>query len=67
MQDQLKGWLDENAGNVSMCPFCKTRIEKNQGCNHMTCAICGYEFCWACGESASAEDRHFAGNGCGAP
>ena len=32
----------------------------------MTCALCGYEFCWACGESASAADNHFSGfGGCG--
>ena len=32
----------------------------------MTCAFCGFEFCWSCGASASSNDRHFdAGNGCG--
>ena len=33
----------------------------------MTCALCGYEFCWACGGSAGSEDNHFSafGGGCG--
>ena len=32
----------------------------------MTCQFCSYEFCWACGASASADDRHFSFfNGCG--
>lgn len=32
----------------------------------MTCAFCKYEFCWACGESATTEERHFElGRGCG--
>ena len=51
---------------MSFCPTCRTKIEKNQGCNHMTCGFCGYEFCWACGESASSADNHFSAfNGCG--
>ena len=32
----------------------------------MTCGLCGYEFCWACGASASAADNHFGFmRGCG--
>ncbi|KAL4439319.1 hypothetical protein ABPG74_016982 [Tetrahymena malaccensis] len=30
------------------CSNCKIWVEKNQGCDHMTCR-CGYQFCYICG------------------
>ena len=59
MSQQLQGWAEENKDNDSMCPLCRTKIEKNKGCNHMTCAFCNYEFCWACGASATKNDNHY--------
>lgn len=29
------------------CPNCGNYMEKNAGCNHMSCT-CGFQFCWLC-------------------
>ena len=34
--------------NSKKCVQCEKYIEKNGGCNHMTCKLCGKEFCWLC-------------------
>ncbi|GAA99534.1 uncharacterized protein L969DRAFT_86796 [Mixia osmundae IAM 14324] len=38
-------WL---AVNTKECTKCQATIEKNGGCNHMTCKKCRHEFCWVC-------------------
>ena len=43
LDGQFIDWATEN--NVSRCPKCNIRTEKNSGCNHMTC-IWGYQWCW---------------------
>ncbi|MFM7853917.1 MAG: hypothetical protein ACKO96_18840 [Flammeovirgaceae bacterium] len=32
-----------------MCPMCSVKISRTEGCNHMTCAFCKFEWCWVCG------------------
>ena len=33
---------------VKRCPRCQIYTEKNEGCNHMTCVSCKYQWCWIC-------------------
>ncbi|KAI9348598.1 hypothetical protein BDR26DRAFT_799199 [Obelidium mucronatum] len=40
-----KNWIE---ANTKECPQCNAAIEKNGGCNHMTCRKCTHEFCWIC-------------------
>ena len=42
---------------VKQCPKCKMWTEKNEGCNHMTCPECHFQWCWLCREPYS--DTHY--------
>ena len=33
---------------VKRCPNCQMWTEKNEGCNHMTCVECKFQWCWLC-------------------
>ena len=63
-KERQKRLLEQNAenekwlrSNTKQCPNCHAPIEKNKGCNHMTCIYCKHEFCWICG--AKYFDGHF--------
>eukprot|EP01138_Halocafeteria_seosinensis_P014298 gb/GECG01014598.1/.p1 GENE.gb/GECG01014598.1/~~gb/GECG01014598.1/.p1 ORF type:complete len:1595 (+),score=237.98 gb/GECG01014598.1/:1-4785(+) len=34
--------------NFKRCPQCHTYIERTQGCNHMKCTNCNFEYCYMC-------------------
>ncbi|KAI8927296.1 hypothetical protein BC831DRAFT_398800 [Entophlyctis helioformis] len=42
---ETANWI---SANTKECSKCNSTIEKNGGCNHMTCRKCKYEFCWVC-------------------
>ncbi|TAQ85830.1 hypothetical protein B7494_g5852 [Chlorociboria aeruginascens] len=42
---ETANWI---SANTKECPKCNSTIEKNGGCNHMTCRKCKHEFCWMC-------------------
>ena len=53
--DLLESQSSETAANnkwlelfSKQCPQCRWHIQKNEGCDHMTCRHCKHEFCWQC-------------------
>jgi len=46
---QTRRWAAKNWQKARKCPGCDCWIEKNEGCDHMTCRQCRYEFHWCCG------------------
>lgn len=41
-------WIKEKPEIRKKCPKCQIGIEKDGGCNHMTCAACRSHICWVC-------------------
>ena len=44
---------------VKRCPYCKYWTEKNEGCNHMTCSQCNFQWCWICEKECVAGHYNF--------
>ena len=44
---------------VKRCPNCKFWTEKNEGCNHMTCSQCQFQWCWICQKECVAGHYDF--------
>lgn len=45
---EIKDFATYSGFIVKKCPECKVWTEKNEGCNHMTCKLCSYNWCWLC-------------------
>ena len=46
LEKQFMNWT--KGKRVKRCPRCQMFTEKNEGCNHMTCVNCKYQWCWLC-------------------
>lgn len=61
LESGAANWILEN---TKKCPKCATRIEKNSGCNKISCNSpgCGHHFCWIClGPWAEHGNNNFYG------
>ncbi|XP_057696130.1 E3 ubiquitin-protein ligase RNF14-like isoform X3 [Corythoichthys intestinalis] len=63
LEDYLSGgWIALNSKN---CPYCSCKIEKNGGCNIVTCSQCDRHFCWICLTVLSGRTyQHFQSSEC---
>jgi hypothetical protein len=48
MGSSFNAWKHSTPSGCKPCPNCRFYIEKNEGCNHMTCSRCSHQFCWLC-------------------
>ncbi|EFA76340.1 RING zinc finger-containing protein [Heterostelium album PN500] len=50
-RDTLREWISISTilKTTTLCSRCHVAVERTTGCNHMTCKMCGHQFCYACG------------------
>jgi hypothetical protein len=60
----IQKWKSNHGGVSRKCPQCRHHIEKNGGCNHMTCTFCKHEFCWCCKSTYHPQGGCSAGKMC---
>jgi len=58
---EYNDWRQQKGDKVKPCPACRQHVEKNHGCNHMTC-LCGTHWCWLCGTAVDGNnlESHFS-------
>lgn len=48
VESKVRNWMHEDEETRKLCPNCLTGIEKDGGCDHVTCTACKAEICWLC-------------------
>ena len=52
LSDAVITKITKNCPNTN----CNTKINKDGGCNHMTCKICEIQFCWTCNKEIEKDN-----------
>lgn len=61
---EIKDYATFSGTIVKKCPNCKVWTEKNEGCNHMTCRECNYNWCWLCEKECPSDHYTKRGTPC---
>ena len=60
-ESENTNWI---TANTKPCPSCTKPIEKNGGCNRMTCSQCRLDWCWICEKAWSKHTSSDAAYAC---
>ena len=60
IEKQFLKW--KKGKRVKRCPKCQMYTEKKEGCNHMICVSCKYQWCWLC--EGEYNDNHYSSGSC---
>ena len=60
LDKEFEKWRSQKI--VKRCPCCRMWTEKNEGCNHMTCVECRFQWCWLCQKPYTY--NHFSQGSC---
>ncbi|KAJ9456748.1 hypothetical protein DIPPA_13592 [Diplonema papillatum] len=66
IDSEFKSWVDNRSETLrAPCHGCGSVIELRDGCNHVTCICCGYQFCMLCGEPIAGKvTAHYSRGPC---
>lgn len=51
--------------HLQPCPSCRRMVDKMNACPHMTCTVCGHQWCWVCRGNYPCSTLHFGTSGYG--
>jgi hypothetical protein len=61
---EIKDFATYSGFILKKCVQCKAWTEKNEGCNHMTCKICSFNWCWLCEKECPPQHYFIEGTPC---
>jgi hypothetical protein len=59
IDEMSKLYIDQT---TKPCPGCDIPVEKNEGCQHMTCERCNIDWCWVCNQTFDKSVRFHSPN-----